>query len=109
MSKGDEYDLDAFVDDKPFVITDDVQVVFTPGHTLDNVSVVVKSHDQGTVVIAGDVFEKDEDLKDDSILKEAVSESPEKQIENRKKSWTWRILLYPDMGPMFENPARSKT
>ena len=59
----------------------------------------VKSTDQGVIVIAGDLFEKFEDLKDDSIWKEAGSEDPELQAKNRGKSlensrfchtWPWR-------------------
>jgi hypothetical protein len=37
----------------PFEIGGGIQVMPTPGHTADDVSVVVKTEDLGTVVIAG--------------------------------------------------------
>ncbi|KAK2148966.1 hypothetical protein LSH36_473g02003 [Paralvinella palmiformis] len=41
----------------------------TPGHTCNDVSVVVKNTQDGTVVIAGDVFECEADLRDDELWK----------------------------------------
>ena len=52
----------------------------TPGHTLDSVSLVVvtATNEQGTVVIAGDNFEKEEDLQDPDLWKSAGSEDEKK-------------------------------
>ena len=52
----------------------------TPGHTLDSVSLVVVTgtKEQGTVVIAGDNFEKEEDLQDPDLWKSAGSEDEKK-------------------------------
>ena len=57
-----------------------VKVIATPGHTLDSVSVVVVTgtKEQGTVVIAGDNFEKEEDLEDPELWKSAGSEDEQK-------------------------------
>ena len=57
-----------------------VRVISTPGHTLDSVSLVVVTgtKEQGTVVIAGDNFEKEEDLQDPDLWKSAGSEDEEK-------------------------------
>ena len=57
-----------------------VRVIATPGHTLDSVSLVVVtgSKEQGTVVIAGDNFEKEEDLQDPDLWKSAGSEDEER-------------------------------
>ena len=57
-----------------------VRVIATPGHTLDSVSLVVVTgtKEQGTVVIAGDNFEKEEDLQDPDLWKSAGSEDEEK-------------------------------
>ena len=57
-----------------------VKVFATPGHTLDSVSVVVVTgnKEQGTVVIAGDNFEKEEDLEDPELWKSAGSEDEQK-------------------------------
>ncbi|PKK16930.1 metallo-beta-lactamase domain containing 1, partial [Columba livia] len=38
-----------------------LEVMGTPGHTRDHVGVVVKGTDLGTVVVAGDTFERDGD------------------------------------------------
>ena len=53
-----------------------VRVIATPGHTLDSISLVVVTgnREQGTVVIAGDNFEKEEDLHDPDLWKSAGSE-----------------------------------
>ena len=57
-----------------------MKVIATPGHTLDSVSVVVVTgtKEQGTVVIAGDNFEKEEDLEDPELWKSAGSEDEQK-------------------------------
>ena len=49
FSKGDEYDLKAFENDSNFVINEQVEVFATPGHTLDSVSVSVKSSKGGLI------------------------------------------------------------
>ena len=55
-------------------------VIATPGHTLDSVSLVVATgtEEQGTVVVAGDNFEKEEDLGDPELWKSAGSEDEQK-------------------------------
>ena len=57
-----------------------VRVIPSPGHTLDSISLVVVTgtKEQGTVVIAGDNFEKEEDLQDPDLWKSAGSEDEEK-------------------------------
>lgn len=37
----------------PFKIADGIEVIPTPGHTADDVSVFVKTENLGTVVVAG--------------------------------------------------------
>ena len=105
-NQADEYDLAAFDDGQPLDITEDVQAIPTPGHTLDSVSLIVKTgaENQGVVVIAGDIFEKEEDLKDDSIWREAGSDAPEKQIESREKILKMADYIVPGHGPMFKVP-----
>ena len=51
-----------------------MQVFATPGHTLDSVSVKVVT-EEGVCVVAGDTFEKEEDLEDESIWREAGSDN----------------------------------
>ncbi len=46
----------------------DVQVVESPGHTLDSVSVLVRTGGElGAVALAGDAFENEEDVWDENI------------------------------------------
>ena len=46
-----------------------LQVVRTPGHTLDSVSVLVNT-DEGWTVVAGDTFEREEDVWDHKIWRQ---------------------------------------
>ena len=99
MSHKNLYTLHPFTGDdaKPFVIDAIVKVIATPGHTLDSVSVIVNNCISGfshllenlgpdssgvsvVAVIAGDLFEKEEDLQDESVWIEAGSEDQAKQV-----------------------------
>ena len=80
---------------------EDLMVMATPGHTLDSVSVKVNT-DNGVVVVAGDLFEKQDDLADDSIWKEAGSEDEVQQEKNRRKVLEMADFIVPGHGPMFK-------
>lgn len=98
----DQYRAHPFDQDVPLVLTPNVRVIPTPGHTLSCVSVVVEhAEGLGTVVVAGDLFEKEEDLTDESIWKEAGSEDHEKQIRNRNRVLQLADHIVPGHGPMF--------
>lgn len=75
-------------------------VMPTPGHTLDSISVKVVT-DDGVVVVAGDLFEKEEDLTDDTIWKEAGSENEDEQKKHRNKVLEMADYIIPGHGPMF--------
>ncbi|KAK8778856.1 hypothetical protein V5799_019806 [Amblyomma americanum] len=51
VSSGDVYQLCTFENNEPYRIATDVQIIPTPGHTLTDVSVVVKTAKLGTVAI----------------------------------------------------------
>ena len=72
----------------------------TPGHTLDSVSLQVLT-EQGVVVVAGDTFEKQEDLKDESIWVDAGSQDSSKQTESRKRILAIADFVVPGHGAMF--------
>ena len=97
----DEFDLEAFTEGH-LIINSHVKVVATPGHTLDSVSVEVQT-DKGLYLITGDLFEKEEDIKDESIWREAGSEDPEKQVIHRQKVLSTADFIVPGHGPMFRN------
>ena len=88
---GQDYRIDA----------NDLVVMPTPGHTLDSISVKVAT-EIGTVVIAGDLFEKEEDLCDETIWKEAGSESESDQMLHRAKVLEMADFIVPGHGPMFK-------
>ena len=90
FSKGKSYQLDG----------KDLVVAPTPGHTLDSVCVLVNTR-EGRVCLAGDLFEKVEDIEDTSIWKEAGSESEICQITNRSKVLFNSDFIVPGHGPMF--------
>ncbi|KAH8413950.1 hypothetical protein KR009_003452 [Drosophila setifemur] len=80
----------------------DVVVKRTPGHTLSCVSVLVKNTQLGgTVGITGDLFERSEDIEDESIWKNAGSEHKRRQAEERSKMAQLCDFIVPGHGPMF--------
>ena len=98
----DVYEFDVFKDGQ-IELSKDIKVIQTPGHTNEDVSVVVNNaHELGRVVIAGDLFEKQEDLTDSSIWIEAGSQNEEKQRENRKKVLDLADYIVPGHGSMFK-------
>ncbi len=81
---------------------DDVQVMKTPGHTLDSVSVLVKTS-EGLVAIVGDLFEREEDIEQPELWKvTAGSEDEKKQEESRKKVLNIADYIVPGHGPIFK-------
>lgn len=91
----------------PLIIDDGLKVVPTPGHTLQDVTVVVQTPDKGTVAITGDLFEKEEDLQDASIWKAAGSDNEELQERNRKMILELARWIVPGHGPMFSVPGKN--
>lgn len=85
-----------------FVVDDDVKVIKTPGHSPQDISVVVKTKN-GTVVVAEDIFENEKDHDG----KEAKSWSADwnQQLESRKKILTMADWIIPGHGKMFKVKA----
>ena len=81
------------------------KVFATPGHTMDSVSVKVFTR-EGVCVVSGDTFEKEEDLTDDSIWKEAGSDSEELQRKSREEILSMADIIVPGHGPSFKNPSK---
>lgn len=86
----------------PFALTPDIKVIDTRGHTLSCVSVVVENSQYGTVVISGDLFEKEDDIKNPDVWINAGSEDEEKQNENRLKVANMADWIVPGHGKMFK-------
>lgn len=97
----DTYFEHQFADGIPYEIDGkDLYVQPTPGHTLDSVSVIVNTR-KGRVCLAGDLFEKVEDIIDPRLWKEAGSEDETQQIKNRCQMLLLSDFIVPGHGPMF--------
>ncbi len=95
VCRGDKFDFF----DGEFVINENVKVVKTPGHSMLDVSVIIKT-DKGIVVAAGDIFENEKD-QDGSKAKK-WSMNWEKQLESRKKLLEIADYIIPGHGKMFK-------
>lgn len=84
-----------------------LRVIPTPGHTLQDVSVLVENTNKGTIAITGDLFEREEDLADDGIWKAAGSDNEILQEKNRRKILDLAHWIVPGHGPMFEVPRKT--
>ena len=85
IAKRDMYTFHNFREVYP--ISSDIGVISTKGHTLTCVSVILRNSNFGgkTIGVAGDLFEKMEDIDDPSLWRSAGSESPEDQERYRSK------------------------
>lgn len=99
ICKGDEYTFHDFTSERPYKIDDSVEVIPTPGHTNQDVSVIVRTR-QATVAIVGDLFERTEDVEDESLWR-SFSEFPEDQEESRKIIIAQADYIVPGHGEMF--------
>lgn len=74
-----------------------VSVIPTPGHMGRDVSVLVKGTSEGTVLVAGDLFER---CHDEDSWKE-LSENPQTQEINRQMALQLADVIVPGHGPLF--------
>lgn len=101
ISKGDIYKNHPFDRGLPYEIDDGVSVIPTPGHMMAHVSVAVKTAN-GTVVVAGDLFENEKDLSDENVWIDAGSEDESKQRTSRAKILKIADWIIPGHGKMFK-------
>ncbi|NXG18697.1 MBLC1 protein, partial [Grallaria varia] len=74
-----------------------LEVVATPGHTRAHVSLVVRGTALGTVAVAGDTFER----QDDEDEWGALSEDPPEQLRSRQRLLAMADVIVPGHGPPF--------
>lgn len=101
VQEGDKYTIHELTDDNPFVISNNITVIPTPGHTSRDVSVVVRGTDQGVVVVAGDLFECEADLRDSKLWRDN-SEFPELHEKSRESVLAIADWIVPGHGSMFK-------
>lgn len=96
------YDCDALFDARGvYQIDENVSIVSTPGHTLTDVSVIVRTAARGVYGIVGDLFEREDDVHDESVWLDAGSECPDSQRKHRKYIMERVDWIVPGHGPMF--------
>lgn len=87
----------------PYVLDKGIEVVFTPGHTKTCVSLIVKNTNIGaTVALVGDLFEKEEDICDESHWIKAGTEDENLQRKNRSRIADMVDYIIPGHGPIFK-------
>ncbi|XP_061446379.1 metallo-beta-lactamase domain-containing protein 1 isoform X1 [Rhineura floridana] len=74
-----------------------LEVLPTPGHTGNDVSLMVRGTSLGDVLVAGDLFEREEDSEEWQTL----SEDPARQAENRARALGMADVIVPGHGPPF--------
>uniref|UniRef100_UPI00358E1D7D metallo-beta-lactamase domain-containing protein 1-like n=1 Tax=Myxine glutinosa TaxID=7769 RepID=UPI00358E1D7D len=94
--------------DGPLVLTPGVQVISTPGHTAEDVSVLVSGTRHGTVLIAGDLFEREHDDEDEPGPDETTRPSwrtssfdQDLHVANRERALMLADVIVPGHGPPF--------
>ncbi|XP_058816316.1 metallo-beta-lactamase domain-containing protein 1-like [Topomyia yanbarensis] len=88
----------------PYRLTDTIEIIETPGHTLSCVSVLVRASNlapTGLVVIVGDLFERHQDIADERLWLDAGSENPTAQRRNRAKLAMLADVIIPGHGAPF--------
>lgn len=109
----------------PYRLSDTIELVATPGHTLSCVSLLVRNGtiagtvssdpsssetpSSSTVAIVGDLFERAEDITDSRLWLDAGSEDPTGQRRNRAKMATVADWIVPGHGPAFAVTATIRT
>ena len=106
LSKQDMYYNHDFKE--PYTIDEFVQVIATPGHTLQDVSVIVTTKYKETIAITGDLFENEEDIRDENIWINARSEDSQLQRKNRKLVLSLADCIVPGHGKLFKVRKENK-
>ncbi|XP_038159085.1 metallo-beta-lactamase domain-containing protein 1 [Cyprinodon tularosa] len=97
VSEGDVYLANQLAEGQPYPVDEQVSVIPTPGHTGQDVSVQVKGTSAGTVLVAGDLFERcsDDDTWRDLSLNAAAQEV------SRQKALNVADVIIPGHGLPF--------
>ncbi|XP_066245351.1 metallo-beta-lactamase domain-containing protein 1 [Euwallacea similis] len=108
VSQGDHYYLSPDIaKGDNYEITDNIKVIPTPGHTLQDVSVIITIKNV-VYAITGDLFEKFEDLEDDNVWISAGTDNEQLQRANRAEILKIANFIIPGHGPMFQVPQKYK-
>lgn len=100
ICKGDLYTFHDFKSGMSYMIDEGIEVMPTPGHTGQDISVVVRTR-EGVIAIVGDLFECEQDLADESLWKTS-SENPLEQERNRGRVLAIADFIVPGHGSKFQ-------
>lgn len=75
----------------------------TPGHTMECISLIVDNcENMGRVALAGDLFERQQDVQDEGIWLAAGSQNPDLQRAHRDSIIKRCEYILPGHGPLFK-------
>lgn len=98
--KGDEKERIVY---EPIKIDSNILVEPTPGHTMECVSMIIENcNTYGTVGLVGDLFEREEDISNESIWISAGSQQSDLQRMYRKYVYDKVDFILPGHGPIFK-------
>ncbi|MBN3304312.1 MBLC1 protein, partial [Amia calva] len=97
VCQGDRYLCTELAQGRPYPIDPHVLIMPTPGHTGSDVSVRVDGTSLGTVLVAGDLFER---CADEPGWRE-LSENPSLQERSRRAALESTDVIIPGHGPPF--------
>ncbi|XP_026474179.1 metallo-beta-lactamase domain-containing protein 1 [Ctenocephalides felis] len=101
VSFKNKYEYFPFKEGKEFIINDNIKVIPTPGHTLQDVTVIVTTDDD-VIAITGDLFEKEEDIENPSLWLSSGSDDPKLQKYHRRQIIDMSTYIIPGHGPKFK-------
>jgi glyoxylase-like metal-dependent hydrolase (beta-lactamase superfamily II) len=99
ICQADLYTVHDFASGQPFKVDDDVDIISTPGHAWQDISVIVRAN-HGIYAVVGDLFESEGDRDDESLWRSA-SEFPEQQEASRRSVLDLADFIVPGHGGMF--------
>ncbi|VDM09858.1 unnamed protein product [Wuchereria bancrofti] len=89
-------------------LTENVYLLKTPGHTSDDISVLINNTSFfGTVIVSGDIFIRKEDLKDSRIWKQLATNEIQ-QEESRRRLLCLADCIIPGHGSLFRVKSSMK-
>lgn len=101
ISQGDLFIGHRF-DKEAYSLGEEVQVFATPGHTAEDISVLVRT-ENGIVAIVGDLFDSEEDLTG-AVMREAPGCQPAQQAASRRLILEKADYIIPGHGGIFRAP-----